>query len=533
MKFKTNSIASAAIVVGSFSVLSRFFGFIRDRILAGTFGAGDTLDAYFAAFRIPDLIFQLVIVGALSASFIPVFTKYYKKEHPEEAWRFTNAVLNIMAILFGCAVVAAIVFAGPLAAVIAPGFGPEKQALVAQFSQYLFFAQFLLALSMVFGSVLQGAKRFFLYSLAPVLYNVGIIIGILYLVPMCGPMGLVWGVIIGAGFHFLLQVVGAFAIGYRYQPTMRMKREDRRYLAVHLLPRVLGLAVGQINVTAMTILASGLAVGSVAIFQFAFNLDYFTVGVIGISYAIAAFPTLCELSSAGQKEGFIETLSSTIRQMLLFLVPATILFLLLRAQIVRVVLGAGVFDWDATIATANALGWFVLSLFAQSIVFVLVRAYFAKHDTWTPFVIGLFCAILNVVIALLLAPSMGVAGLAIAFSASSMVQLALLWVLLRLRLGTLHESRILYSLLKFSIAGFFTAFAVQGMKYAIVTVISLDTFWGVLGQGFIAGMVGLVVYTGITLLLRSEEMIEFFMSIRRKFLRKVKTTEVIVTEIDT
>ncbi len=529
---KSQTIASAAVIVASFSIISRFIGFIRDRILAGTFGASDTLDVYFAAFRVPDFLFQLVIVGALSASFIPIFTKYYKNK-TELAWRFTSNTLNLIALIFGFVIIVAMLGADYLAPLIAPGFDPNKQALVADMARVMFGAQFLLALSMVFGSALQGAKRFVLYSLAPILYNLGIIIGVVFFVPYFGSIGLAWGVVFGAFLHLVLQIIGIVALGYSWKLVFEWKSKDMRFMIKHMIPRVMGLAVTQVNFIAMTIIASTLAVGSVTILQFAYNLNFFSVGVIAVSYAIAAFPTLCELANGNRDRDFVKAFSLTIRQMMLFFIPATVLFLLLRAQIVRVVLGAGAFDWEATVLTADTLAFFVISLFAQSIVYLLIRAYFAKNDTWTPFIVGIIAAGINIGLAIWLSTTLGVVAFGIAYSVAAMVQMILLWIFLTKKIGGLDEVHILKSLIHLSFAGIACAGTTQIIKYMVVEIITLDTFFAVLAQGMIAGLSGLLMYMIIGILLKNEEMIDFISGMKRRFFKRVKTTDTIVTELDT
>lgn len=528
---KSNTIASAAVIVASFSILSRLVGLVRDRILAGTFGAGDELDIYFAAFRVPDFLFQLIIVGALSASFIPLFTKYYSKRKHEKAWLFTSNILNIITLAFGLVVLLAILLSPQIASLVAPGFAPEKQLAVAEMARVMFIAQFFLAISMVFGSVLQGAKHFVLYSLAPIVYNIGIVGGVVFLVPTLGPMGAAWGVVIGAILHLLLQWLGVMSLGYRYRFILKFKDRDVRYTLTHMLPRVMGLAVNQINFIAMTAIASTLAVGSVTILQFAYSINFFPIGVIAISYAIAAFPTFCELAQKKNQQQFVDSFSSTVRQILFFIIPATFVFLLLRAQIVRVVLGAGLFDWDATILTADTLGFFVVSLFAQAIVFVLVRAYFAHSETIIPFFVGLAAAVCNVVVALLVTPSLGVVGFGLSYALAALLQMALLWLLLRGRIGTLDEKRISRSFGRLVIAGLAGALATQAMKSLVVEVITLDTFFGVFAQGLIAGLVGLAVYGAMAYLLKSEEMTEFLRGMKRRLFRKVEPEETVLTNM--
>lgn len=527
LRGKSETIASAAVIVASFSILSRVVGFVRDRILAGMFGASDALDIYFAAFRIPDFFFQLVVVGALSASFIPLFTKYYGKKKNRRAWKLTSNMLNIMAIVFGVITVIMILLAPILAPIIAPGFDATKQASVVDLTRIMLLAQLLLACSMVFGSVLQGAKHFVLYSLAPIFYNFGIIIGAVVFVPMFGLIGLAWGVVFGALLHLLVQAIGAFALGYSYKPIVDFKHKDVRYVLKHMGPRVLGLAVNQVNFIVMTMIASLLAVGSVTVLQFAYNLNFFPIGVVGVSYAIAAFPNLCEQYNKRNKVGFINMFSSTIRQMLFFIIPATIIFILLRAQIVRVVLGTGQFDWEATILTADTLGFFAISFFAQAFIFILVRAYFAQSNTLTPFLIGLISALINIIAALFLSKEFGVVGLGMAYSIAAIIQVVLLWTPLRKSLGSLDEMRIGRSFLVLGLAGVACGAVVQFMKQIVVKFISLDTFFGVFSQGAIAGLLGLAVYALVAYLLKSEEMNEFLRGMKRRLFKKVKPEEAV------
>jgi len=281
----------------------------------------------------------------------------------------------------------------------------------------------------------------------------------------------------------------------------------------------------------MTIIASTLAVGSVTILQFAYNLNFFAVGVIGVSYAVAAFPTLCELYNQGKRKDLVGIFSKTARQMLLFLVPATILFILLRAQVVRLVVGAGEFDWEATILTANTLGLFVITLIIQSLIYLLVRMFFAQGNTKAPFIYGLIAAIVFGLSAIVLTDRFEVLGLGAAYSIAVTVQFILLWSSLRVKMGSLQESIILKSLWKMSLAGVICAFCAQGMKYLVVDWITLDTFWGVFAQLMIAGGVGMVAYVLSAYALKSKEMVDFVAGLKKRFFKKHKPQETIVTQI--
>jgi putative peptidoglycan lipid II flippase len=525
------------VIVASFSVLSRFVGFIRDRILAGMFGAGDALDVYFTAFRLPDMFYQLIVVGALSASFIPLFTKFYSKDR-ERAFEFVNRLLHALALGFGIFVLVGIALSGPLAHVIAPGFSVEKTQMVAELSRILFLAQFILALSMVFGSMLQGLKRFVFTSAAPVFYNVGIIIGAWLFVPYFGIHGVAYGVLLGAGAHLLLQIVDAWIAGYRYRAVLSIFHKDTYTVVTRMGPRALGLAVSQLNFTIMTTLATLLGTGAVTIFQFAYNLNFFPVGIVGVSFAIAAYPELCERAEEEENVGFAKTFSATARQILLFTVPATLLFLLLRTEIVRIVLGAGVFDWTATIITANLLGFFAISLIFQSLTFLLVRGFFAFEDTVTPFYIGIASVGLNVLLAWALLfplapylPGLGLHAFGIAFSASSFLQFALLWYFLRKKTGSLGGRGIFRAFTVFCVAGVGLALTTQFMKILIGTLFEINTFWLVFLRLTLGASLGLITYFIMTFALRNEETHVIILGMKKLIRRKIAPPETVVSDV--
>lgn len=522
----SKTIISAAAVVAFFAFLSRLAGFIRDRVLAGTFGAGETLDAYYTAFLVPDLIFNLLVFGALSASFIPLFSWYFKeRKDPIAAWRLTNSVLNLLTVFFLILAAVLSVIAGPAVKVIAPGFSGPQIELTAQMMRVMFLAGLFLAISIVYGSALQAMKRFLVYSVAPILYNFGIIAGAIFLTPTLGAIGLAWGVVLGAAAHLFLQWIAARAAGYRYQWVWAPKDKDTLEIGRLMIPRLFGLGVGMLNMTIMTMIATTLAVGSVTIFNFAKNIQFFPVGIIGVSLAIAAFPSLTEEINAKRFDGFIRIFQQTTRHILFFMIPASIVFLLLRAQIVRVVVGAGTFSWSETILTADTLAFFTLSMFAQALIFLLVRAFFTLKDTWTPFIAGLAAALVNLLTALLLVKEYGVVGLGLSFSLGTIVNLALLWAMLRLRVGSLREQTLIGPLLRFSAAGLACGVMIQIIKPVVTLFLKLDTFWNVLLQGLISGAAGLIVYGLVCFLLRSPEVETFFKAMRRRLFRQFEATE--------
>jgi len=520
-----NSITAAAGLVAVSSLVSRFLGIFRDRILAGEFGAGDTLDIYYAAFRVPDLIFNLLVLGALSAGFIPIFTGLLKNplskikdvfSHKEnkEAWALASGVLNILALSLFILCGIGIIFAPFLVKIITPGFTGEKMALTVSLTRIMFLSPLFLGISSVFGGILQSFRRFFVYSLSPILYNIGIIIGALYFVPIWGIYGLAWGVVLGAGAHMLVQWPTVLSLGYRYRFKFGLKNKNIRQIGKMMIPRTMSLAISQINLLVITIIASTMASGSLAVFNFANNLQSFPVGIFGISFAIAAFPAMSQV--AFDRKKMIKNLSLTIRQILFFIIPSTVLLITLRAQIIRVILGTGNFDWQDTILTINTLGFFSLSLFAQALIPLLIRAFYARHNSRTPFVIGLVAATMNVFLSLWLSKDYGVAGLSLAFSIASIINFIILWFVLRIEIGSLDEIKILISTIKFTAAAISCGAVVQGMKLLIWPYIDMTKLWGVLAQGLIAGLAGIVFYLAVCSLLQSEELYGLWQSIKKR-----------------
>ena len=515
---KIHSITGAALVLGAASFVSRVIGLARDRIFAHQFGAGDVLDAYYAAFRIPDLVYNLLIVGALSAGFIPVFIRVMTKDK-EKAWKLTSSIINILgiALVIVCGVLW--IFTPQLMAFVVPGFDAAKMETTVQLTRIMFLSPILLGLSSVVSGVLQSLKSFCIYALTPIFYNVGIIIGAIVFVPMVGISGLAYGVILGAFLHLAIQIPTLLSHGFQYSPIANLKDPEVREIGRLMIPRTLGLAASQLNLLVITILASTLAAGSLAVFNFANNLQYFPIGIIGYSFAIAAFPTLSTFVAQKKMKEMKSHLSRTIRQILFFIIPITVIFLLLRSQIVRVVLGTGQFDWAATITTGNALAFFALSLFAQCLIPLLARAFFALHDTWTPFVVAFIAALINIIFSLLLKDSFGVVGLAFAFSISMVAQMGMLWITLRAKIGSLGEYDILMTLYKMMVAAITMGLVVQGLKKPVEMLVDMDRFWGIFTQGAVAGTVGLLVYAGITHVLRVDEMAELRVSLQKRWLK--------------
>lgn len=517
---ETNGIAAAAFIVGAASLASRLVGVLRDRALASTFGAGTSLDAYYAAFRVPDFLYNLVILGALSAGFIPVFSEYLETREKREAWKLAENVLSVVGATMAVSCLALAVLAPVLIPLTVPGFTGEKLDTTIRLSRIMFLSPFFLGLSAVMGGILQTTRRFVAFSLAPVFYNLFIIFGVYALAPRFGIEGVAWGVVIGAFVHLVVQSTVVLGLGLQRIPWPSFKIEGVRRILKLMAPRTVGLAVSQMNLVILLIFASSLAEGSVSVFNLANNLQSFPVGIIGISFSIAAFPLLTKFASTKNREGFAHALDSAARKITFFILPATALFFLLRAQAVRLALGAGAFDWEDTIRTATVLGVFLISLLGQSIVPLLARAFYAQQNTRTPLWIGVLSELANVGLAFYLRSMYGIVGLAIAFTVATYVNGILLFWMLERKYGPFGKRQYLSSALKSGVASVAIIAAGYPVRQILGTLFPLRTFWEVALQAACAGTVGVAAFVFVAWLLKSPEFGELRVAINRKLFRQ-------------
>ncbi|MBU1131402.1 murein biosynthesis integral membrane protein MurJ [Patescibacteria group bacterium] len=499
------TVTGGAVLIATFSVVSKILGLVRDRLLASYFGAGDILDSYYAAFRLPDLIFNTLVLGALASAFIPVFTKLWFK-NKEEALKLSNAVLNYLVMFLVLVGIAVFVLAPQIVAVITPGFSGAKLVQTINLTRIMLISIVFFGISNVIGGILNSLKRFLSFSLAPVFYNLGIVFGITVFYKLYGVAGLAWGVVLGSVLHLLIQLPEVLISGWKYHWSFKATAEVKKVLKL-MVPRTVGLAGNQINQIVITIIASTLAAGSVAIFNLANNLQSFPISIFGVSLAIAAFPVFSEALGLGDREGFKKIFSVHFRRILFLIIPVSVFILLLRAQIVRVILGAGNFDWSDTYYTAQALGWFIISLFAQSTIPMLARSFYALEDTKTPVIISLAAMVVNIAGSYFLGARMGVEGLALAFSIASILNMIALTMALRLRLGYLDDKKIIWSTFKISLNSLIAGAGVYFMLRVMADLVNMRTFAGVFIQGLAAGIVGIVIYLIISFFTNCEEIV--------------------------
>jgi putative peptidoglycan lipid II flippase len=515
---KKSTVTSGAIILVISSFVSRILGLVRDRLFASTFGAGDDLDAYYAAFRIPDFIFNLLILGALSSAFVPVFVNYLSRGKKEEAWHITNSLLNILLLVSIVICGLFFLFADRLIFLIAPGFDQGKKELTVLLTRIMLVTPIFFGLSSIASCILNSFKSFFLYAAAPIIYNLGIIFGAIFFVPRFKVLGLSIGVALGAFLHAAIQLPKVFSLGFRWRFTLDFLHDGVKKIGKLMLPRSFGLAFNQVNLWVITVIASTIASGSVAIFNLANNLQSFPIGIFGISFAVASFPYLAEAVSKNDVNLFKLHFSKTFSKILFFVVPISVLMLLERAQIVRLILGSGKFDWEDTILTADSLGFFSLSIFAQALIPLLARSFYSFSDTKTPVLISLAVIVLNILGSLWFAKYFGILGIVFVFSISSFINMILLLIILRMRVGDLGDFKIFRDGFKVMIASVLAAFAAYGALYLMAFLVDMRTFLGVFLQAAVAALCGILVYFIFSVLLRHEEaasLIQTIKNIRR------------------
>jgi len=535
---QTKTVTFAAFLLAVSGLISRLLGLFRDRLLAGRFGAGQELDIYFAAFRIPDFVYGVVIVGGITAAFLPVFSEYFEKS-PKIAVELTNNVLNCFLILLILVCGFLAIFTPFIIDFIAPGFSAQSKVLTVTLTRIMFLSPIFFGLSSIFSGILQYFNRFLTYAIAPILYNLGIIFGILFLVPIFGVFGLAYGVILGSFLHLLVQIPAAKISGFKYRAVFNFHYPGLKKIFKLMIPRTIATAATNLNLIIITAIASTLTVGSITIFNFSNNLQYVPVGLIGIPFAISSFPVLSRNWANGKKEKFFKNLSSTIGQTLYFIIPISFLIFLLRAQIVRLILGTGQFGWWETRLTAASLGLFCFGIFANSLVPLVSRAFFAVHDTKTPALIGVASIGANIILSLLFTfwlksenifqvffanvLSLGdvgdieIIGLPLALSLAVLIQLFLLLIFLYQKIGDFNLKSILVSLAKILLATLLMLIFSYLVRQIIANFVNMQTFLGIFIQTFVSGLVGILVYFFVTLLLKSPEIKDLKLAILKQF----------------
>lgn len=534
---ETTSITGAALLLGAASLASRLLGVLRERLLVGNFGVGPELDAYYAAFQVPNMAYNLLVLGTLSVAFIPVFVGLWQKS-ADDAWRFANTVLNATMLVMGAFAVLVWAAAPQLTAAYLPGFAPETRLLTAELTRILCLSIVLHALSHAVGSVLNAQRRFVAGAMAPLLYNAAIIAGLAF---GFGVRGVAWCVVAGAALHLCAQASAALRIGWRYSPTLALGMPAVRDFLRLFVPRIWGVDISQVSVFVGTAVGSTLASGSVALFNLATNIAVVPVAVFGYPFAIAAFPTLTESLAKDDRDGFVAAFGAAARQIVFLLLPVGFLTIVLRAHVVRLIIGTRELSWDDTRLAAAALALFALTLFLQGLAPLFSRAFYAMKNTWIPVLVSGAAVAVNVVLAwgmpLLLAahgpgvealvrllrlediPDLRMLALPLAFSAAAAVQVTALAVVLRFRFGSFGGRRLALAAAKVLAASLLAAVAAYAGLQAAETFAQTRTYVGLFAQFVVAAGLGGAVYMLAALAFKTEEAELFLSAAHKRMLR--------------
>jgi putative peptidoglycan lipid II flippase len=393
-------LQEAAYLLAFFTLGSQVVALLRDRLLAHTFGVGETLDLFYAAFRIPDTMYAL-LASMVSLFVLIPFLEAAEKQGQASVREFLSDMFSFFSGILLVVAATAWIFAPWIVSVLYGSFSPPAQAELVSLSRILLIQPLLLGVSNLFAAYVQIKGRFLLYAIAPVLYNVGIIIGILVLYPVMGQVGLAWGVVLGALFHLSVQT--PFMIKHHTLPRLVWPAWGRVFRVVRIsVPRTMTLSAQQFSMLALVSMASLYATGSIASFSLAWNLQAVPLALIGVSFSVAAFPKLSRLFGNGDRVEYERMILLAAQQIIFWALPATALVIVLRAQIVRVILGSGAFDWTATMLTGAVLALLSVSLVAQSLVVLLVRACYAAGRTWIPLVLNVGSSLVTVGVATVL-----------------------------------------------------------------------------------------------------------------------------------
>jgi putative peptidoglycan lipid II flippase len=489
---------------------------VREQVLAALFGAGNAMDAYNVASRIPNLVRDLFAEGAMSSAFVPTFTRHLTTEGRASAWRLGNHVINALIVVTAALVVLGIVFAEPIVALFAGAYRsvPGKLELTILLTRMMLPFLTFVALAAAVMGMLNALHRFFIPALSPAMYNVATIACALLLVPVMPAVGLppiaaiAIGSLLGGVAQLALQWPALRREGFTYRPALDWRDESLRRVLLLMGPGTIGLAATQVNVFVNTVLATGEGTGAVSWLNYAFRLMYLPIGLFGVSIATATLPTVARHAAQQDEPAVRRTIADSLSLMMMLNVPATIGLMVLAVPIVRVIFERNAFTAADTIATAAALQFYAIGLLGYSVVRIASPVFYALGQSLTPVKISVATVLVNVVLNIVLAQILGYRGLALGTSIAALFNAALLMFLLRRRLGGLEGRRVASSFVRIVIAA-----AVMGAATVAVDR-GLGVWWP--GEGLMAQIVrlgstilaALAVLGGAAHLLRIREFAE-------------------------
>jgi putative peptidoglycan lipid II flippase len=500
------TLARAGIVVSVAFLGSRVLGWVRLVVIGNGFAPSE-LDTFFAAFRLPDLIFQLVAAGAVGSALIPIVAGLLATSERERAWRVVSTVVNLMLVALALLAVALAIAAPFVVRAITPGFDEIQLARTIELTRIMLLSPIFLALGAVATSVLNAGGRFAAAAIAPIVYNLAIIGGAVFLAPTFGVRGLALGVVCGSLGHLLVQLRGLDRIGFVYEPQVDIADTHARDALKLMAPRAVGLGAGQITFVVVTSLASTLGAGAITAYNIAFALLQIPIGVIGVPLGVVVFPSLSREVALGRVDEYVALLTRALRLLLYVMLPLGGLLAILRRQAVTLLFGYGRFDAASIDLTANALLFFVIGLAAHALIAVLARAFYARQDTRTPVLAAILAVVANTTLATLLVGPLGLGGIALAIAIAAWIEAVVLLGLLARRLPGFELADLGRVGLEAALGTLIAGAVGVGVLYAIDGVIGPDPAKVALAaQGILVGAAFGVTYLALSLALRIPEL---------------------------
>lgn len=521
-KSRGATVVQAAGLLMASTILSRVLGYVRDIIISSAYGQGQMTDAYLAAFSIPDFLYSLLVGGAISAAFIPVFSSYIATDREDEGWKVASTIFNIVVPVFLLGIVIAAVLAPYIVEnLLVPGFEPEYIDLTVTMTRIMLAQAFFMALNGICMGILNSHQRFFSTSLASVMYNVMIIVCGLLLRKRFGIIGFSVGVVVGAATQFLIQFAAVRRIGLRYEPGIDPRHPGVRRIFFLMVPVVLSFTMNQLGLFVQQNLSSSMAYGSLTAVRWSQRLMQLPIGIFATTIAMAIFPTLTGQVARREMDLFKSSFSLGLRTIFYITIPSAVGLAVLSEPVVRLLYQQGSFSSGNTALTAYTLSYFCLGLCAYSGVQLMNRMFYALQNTWTPVVTGAATMGLNIALNYVLVDRFGTGGLALSYSLAGIVNLLLLLWLLRRKIGRMDLSRVISSFLKTLGVSLIMGGGALSVSWALESfVVDVTTKAGQLTQVIGAVGTGALLYVALSLALGMEE-IDFVRKVLgRRFKRK-------------
>ncbi len=488
--------ATALIALTSF--LSYALGLLRDRIIAINFGTSSETDIYNASFLIPDLLFNLFIAGALSAAFLPVFSEHLEKDK-KEAFKLANTMLSMATITISVLALIAYIFMPNIAAVSFPQIEASLQGDIVSMTRIMLLSAIAFAVSNTVGNILMSYKHFFAYSLSPIFYNLGIIIGVTILQDSFGIHAAAYGVVLGALMHCGIRVIDSFFTDYRYKAQIELKHPGFKKILQLMLPKSISLIAWQVNLYIFAVVGIKMQEGGLASFHFARNIQSFAVSLFGISFATAIFPFLANSAQEEKKDKYTAHIQKTIQRMLFFTMPAALGLMTLSKPVVELILSGGIFDQNSINTTAIILYFFAISIPFESLSHIFARAFYALKNTKTPMLINISSMTLMALITIYIAPIKGIEWFSIAFSIGFIFYITLSIFLLKKHLQG-------FKIKDFSLSTLKTLLSSLIMTIVVLNLDILDTYLGSRALTLVKISMGAGTYLLVAYLVKSPEL---------------------------